>query len=340
MRSVAQILLFLGLMFLPLSQAAADAFIVGNFSLARTGDGAHWSLAARVPPSFKPPMDPIWPSRCHGTSQGQEIMGRELVLNYEVECAGEPQEGEKILIPWPLDGAHLEVITAGSTAAAVSATLPNAPDGILLPMNIAQAEEHASFAVAWRFIKLGMEHILTGWDHLCFLFCLCMLVPVRSLLILVTAFTVGHSISLSLAFLGLVDVPAPPIEALIALSIALLAREALVKDRRQGSFAGAPDRHHWWSYAFTVTGFGLVHGLGFASALNEIGVSPVLRILGLASFNVGVEMGQLCFVTGVIVTLAIMRRIAFERIFRFAGLAGAGSIGTFWMIQRLLEFVA
>ena len=141
-------------------------------------------------------------------------------------------------------------------------------------------------ATGWfDFVKLGVEHILTGYDHLLFLVAL--LATARdawSVVRIVTAFTLAHSVTLSAGALGFVTVPDRIIEPLIAATIVFVALENL--------FAAEPDRRRWvWSF-----GFGLIHGLGFASALGELGLKGAALVRGLVGFNLGVEIGQLLFV--------------------------------------------
>ena len=158
------------------------------------------------------------------------------------------------------------------------------------------------------YLPLGVEHILTGVDHL--LFVLALLIITRGswrLVKTVTAFTVAHSITLSLAALGFVHVPSAPVEAVIALSIVFVAAEIVhSRQGRPGLTERAP-----WVVAFT---FGLLHGFGFAGALSEIGLPQLDIPLALFSFNVGVEIGQLLFIAVgvrvVAVARQVMRRVA------------------------------
>src|SRR5262249_12390020 len=140
----------------------------------------------------------------------------------------------------------------------------------------------------------GIEHILFGFDHLLFVLALILIVRnTRLLLLTVTAFTVAHSITLSLATLGVVHVPRPPVEACIALSILLLASEIVRSQRSQPSLTA-----RWpWAVAFS---FGLLHGLGFASALIDVGLPQGEVPLALFAFNLGVEAGQLAFIAAVV----------------------------------------
>jgi hydrogenase/urease accessory protein HupE len=152
------------------------------------------------------------------------------------------------------------------------------------------------FDVAHTYFWLGVGHILTGVDHLLFVLALIMIVPDRRrLIVTITAFTIAHSISLALATLQVVHFPGPPVEATIALSIVFVAAEIL--RRRQGHEGLAVRKP--WIIAFS---FGLLHGLGFAGALAEVGLPQNAIPLALLCFNVGVEIGQLLFIVLAIVT--------------------------------------
>jgi hydrogenase/urease accessory protein HupE len=191
----------------------------------------------------------------------------------------------------------------------------------------------SALAVAAVYLELGVQHILTGFDHL--LFVLALLIVTRGgwpLIKTVTAFTVAHSLTLALATLGVVHVPPPPVEAMIALSIAFVAAEILRGESRRGLTARAP-----WIVAFA---FGLLHGLGFAGALSEVGLPQGRIPLALLCFNLGVEAGQLLFIAAVLATLALARRIAIH-LPRWADRAvpyAIGSIAMFWVIQRVAAF--
>lgn len=174
------------------------------------------------------------------------------------------------------------------------------------------------------FVKLGVEHILTGYDHLLFLVALLATARgVWSVVRIVTAFTLAHSVTLSVAALGFVTIPDRIIEPLIAATIVWVALENL--------FATEPDRRRWiWSF-----GFGLVHGFGFASALGELGLKGAALVRGLVGFNVGVEIGQLLFVAVFLPALMWLSRGRGARLTpRTASLAVA-AIGTYWLAERL-----
>jgi hydrogenase/urease accessory protein HupE len=151
------------------------------------------------------------------------------------------------------------------------------------------------------FFLLGVEHILTGYDHLLFL--LALLLPgggVLALTKIITAFTVAHSVTLSLATLDIVRLPDRAIEAVIALSIAAVAAENLFL---------RPSVRRRWIISFC---FGLVHGFGFSSALREIGLPAHHLALSLLGFNVGVEVGQALVVTLALPVMLILRKSAYE----------------------------
>lgn len=181
------------------------------------------------------------------------------------------------------------------------------------------------------YLLLGIEHILTGFDHLCFVLGLLLLVHGRArLLKTITAFTVAHSITLAAAALGYVSVSAPVIESLVALSIVFVAVELARAYRgREGLTARQP-----WLIAFT---FGLLHGFAFAGSLADIGL-PAHNIPGaLLLFNLGVEVGQLVFVAVVLVLIDAARRVAWrlDRPARWATAYGIGTLAAYWMIERI-----
>jgi hydrogenase/urease accessory protein HupE len=196
----------------------------------------------------------------------------------------------------------------------------------------------AAGQVAVTYLRLGVEHILGGIDHLLFVLALLILVKgTRRLIATVTAFTVAHSLTLAGATLGFVHVPGPPVEAAIALSIVFVATEII--HRRQGQI-GLTERYPW-IVAFT---FGLLHGFGFASALSEVGLPQSAIPIALLFFNVGVEIGQLLFIAAVFTVIMLAREIKQRLIFsqplwlwRIPPYV-IGSLAMFWVIQRVAAF--
>jgi hydrogenase/urease accessory protein HupE len=198
------------------------------------------------------------------------------------------------------------------------------------------AVRQGPLAVVGAYLEHGVQHILFGVDHLLFILALILIVrSKRTLLLTVTAFTAAHSITLSLATLGVVHVPGPPVEACIALSILLVASEILRLQQGQASLTASRP----WAVAFA---FGLLHGLGFASALIDIGLPQRDVPLALFAFNVGVEAGQLVFIAGVLGVMQLGRLLpipatAGHRL-RNATSYGIGTVAAFWFVERLAAF--
>ncbi len=186
--------------------------------------------------------------------------------------------------------------------------------------------------VAATYGMLGIEHILSGWDHLLFVLALLIIVPGwRSLVATVTSFTIAHSITLGAATLGWVKVPAAPVEAVIALSILFVAVEIVHwKQGRPGITRRAP-----WLVAFT---FGLLHGFGFAGALSEIGLPEHAIPLALLFFNLGVEAGQLLFIAAVGLAWSVLGMFNWPRWAWRVPVYGIGAMAAFWTIERIAGF--
>ena len=184
------------------------------------------------------------------------------------------------------------------------------------------------------YTGLGIGHILTGVDHLLFVLALVLIVRGRRrLLLTITAFTIAHSITLALATLGVVRIAGPPVEATIALSIVFVASEILrLRQGREGIAVRKP-----WVIAFA---FGLLHGLGFAGALAEVGLPQNSIPLALLFFNVGVEIGQLIFIAVVLAFAAIARRVLRNHDEWTVALPAylIGSVASFWVFERIAAF--
>jgi len=187
------------------------------------------------------------------------------------------------------------------------------------------------------YLVFGVEHILKGFDHLLFVACLIFIAGTwRRILVTITGFTLAHSVTLTLAALELIRLPIPPIEAVIALSIVFLARE-IALDKRDTLT---------WKYPIAVSsGFGLLHGFGFASALSDIGLPQTEIPAALLAFNLGVEIGQVLFVSALIAAVRLIQ-LGFRND-RNDWLARAqapaayivGSITMYWTIERVAGFL-
>lgn len=180
-----------------------------------------------------------------------------------------------------------------------------------------------------RYVALGVEHIATGVDHLLFVLALLLLVRGRARLVAtITAFTAGHSATLALAALSLVDAPRAAVEACIALSVLVVAHE-LARERTHGP--SLTERAPW----LVAGGFGLLHGLGFAGALSGAGLPSGAVVPALFGFNLGVELGQLAFVAVGLAAAALARSVRAARPLRELTVLGIGGAASYFLIDRL-----
>lgn len=193
--------------------------------------------------------------------------------------------------------------------------------------------ETSTYDVIKTYTKLGIEHILLGIDHLLFVIALIIITMGKWKIIkTITAFTLAHSITLSLAALGYVNFPTPPVEAVIALSIVFLAVEIIKNQNGKETLTSKKP----WLVAFT---FGLLHGFGFAGALSNIGLPQQDIPFALAFFNIGVEIGQIAFI---LVVLAFIKLLSYKKewpvFIRKIPAYTIGSMATFWMKERIVVF--
>ncbi|OIQ41270.1 MAG: hypothetical protein BM563_00875 [Bacteroidetes bacterium MedPE-SWsnd-G1] len=195
-------------------------------------------------------------------------------------------------------------------------------------------KEPSKYEVVTTYLILGVEHILIGIDHLFFVLALLLItVGFRKLIKTVTAFTIAHSITLSLSALGVVGLPGPPVEAVIALSIVFLAVELIKHYKGETGLT----MKYPWVVAFT---FGLLHGFGFAGALADIGLPQAEIPLALLFFNVGVEVGQILFILAVLGFIFILKKLKkswpnwIQQVTPYA----IGSVAAFWLIERVVGF--
>jgi hydrogenase/urease accessory protein HupE len=189
-------------------------------------------------------------------------------------------------------------------------------------------------AVAGTYLGLGVEHILTGYDHLLFVFAMILITGGGWKLVkTVSAFTASHSLTLTAATLGWVHIPQRPVEAIIALSIVFVAVE--IVHARQGRI-GLTARMPW----VVALAFGLLHGLGFAGGLSEAGLPDGQIPLALLFFSVGVEIGHFVFVGAVVAVIALGRRVQWVMPgwARLAPPYAIGSVAACWLIQRVANF--
>ncbi len=326
------ILLLAALLALCPALARAHALDPAYLELTAMGDD-RWRVIWRVPDVVGQPMalTPRLPEGCSYVPPPPVFDGRGWSTTFEALCPaglaggvvridGLERTGTDTLLRYELepgDGQGLRLT-------------PGAPE-VALPDN------PGPLGVLGAYVSLGVVHILEGADHLMFVLALLLLIrDPRRLLWTITAFTLAHSITLAAATIGWLRLPPAPVEVVIALSIVFLAWElALPPDRRDPLAMRYP--------ALVSFGFGLIHGLGFAGALRDIGLPRGDIPLALFSFNVGVELGQVMFIAACLAFGYLARRLvpvlathgpALSRVASY----GIGSLAAFWVIQRLSGF--
>ena len=204
-----------------------------------------------------------------------------------------------------------------------------------IPLSSGDKGSRSGSGTAASYMNMGVNHILLGIDHLLFVLGLLLLSRGWGLLIkTITAFTVGHSISLALATLGMVNVPAKPLSAAIALSIVFLAGELVRADRGDESLTIRKP----WLVSF---GFGLLHGLGFAGALVALGLPRADVPLALLFFNIGVEIGQILFVAAVLAVMYSLRKIdiTLPAWGKPIPVYIMGAVAGFWFVGRFVDML-
>lgn len=281
-------------------EARAHALQPGYLELQMLGPES-WRAFWRKPAVGGAPM-PIevqLPARCDQREAPEaRFDGAAYVAQWLVTCPGGLAGGE-IAIPG-LEATRTDVLVRYEREPGVGATQRLTPDApsFVVPTSPGLLE------VARSYFGLGVDHILEGADHLLFVFALLLLIrdPWR-LVAAVTAFTVAHSLTLAAASVGWLVVPAPPVEAVVALSIMFLASELL--HEREGE-QRVTERFPW----VVAFAFGLLHGLGFATALKEIGLPEGDVPLALLAFNLGVEAGQLLFIAAVLLAASLLHRLS------------------------------
>ncbi len=269
-------------------------------------------------------LDPVFPDGCDASPIKLEAARGAVVSRWRLSCPLEQGEIHIDGLDRTLTDVFLRIRRIDGSQ--VSTVLKPAAATFTLGAE-------ASGAPLFAYLRIGVDHILFGYDHLLFVLGLCLLVRRSQLLLTVTAFTVAHSITLGLSTLAGLTLPGPPVEAVIALSLILLAREAITVQRGGASLTAA----YPWLIAF---GFGLIHGFGFAGALSEIGLPANQEVWALLLFNLGVELGQVLFVLVLLAAAWLIVQLGRSRL-GLAKTVGAyliGLSGTIWMVERVAGF--
>lgn len=306
------------------STASAHALDPVLFELQERPDGKV-DVTWKAPNAQVPGVDlrPLLPPECRQVGERTtEERDEAVVSKWVMDCGG------------GLVGRRIGIVGLESTDALLRIGLASGSvDRRVLGADHASVvveAEPTRLDVLMDYARLGIEHIAGGIDHLLFVFGLLLLTGgTRQLVATITAFTLGHSVTLAAAALELVRVPQAPVEVVIALTIYILAVE-LARDAAPGATLL---RRRPWAMAFS---FGLLHGLGFAGALREAGLPAGDVPLALLSFNVGIEAGQLAFVGIVLAVLAMVRpRLAdWPILVRLVPVYAMGIASAYWIFVR------
>lgn len=321
----ALLLALLVLITMPTS-ARADELRPGYLELTQV-DAERWTMIWKAPilGGLATKARPQLPPFCATGAVQSRLDGGAVIAAIAVRCSK------------PLAGAKVGI--AGMDAAFTDALLRVAPlDRPVQAERLTPAKPTAvvtAIADRWQvgrtYLRLGIEHILAGYDHLLFVIALVLLIGRPwSVVRAATAFTLAHTLTLAGTTLGLFGLAQAPVEALIALSIVFLAVEIAKQDPAHPRLSERIP----WLVAFA---FGLVHGFGFAGALREIGLPQGEVPMALVAFNVGVELGQLVIIAAVLGVLTVLRRAA-PAALRPATLTATyaiGAISSLWLIERI-----
>jgi len=315
MNAMLRILLLATLALLT-SEAAAHEMSMAEMELRETARGEflwQWTATNR---GVVEDLTPLWPDGCRADTNALRCGEHGLQGTLAMEGVGKRYSAALVKVFW-LDG-QTRVYTL--TAAQPTVQLYGSAE-----------DKRGMGEIASAYVVLGVEHILTGFDHLAFVLGLLFLVGFnRRLVATITAFTLAHSLTLALSALGWLTLRPPPVEAAIALSIMLVAGEALHT---------RPTLARRWP-ALVAFLFGLVHGLGFAGALKEIGLPQNHLAVALLTFNVGVEVGQLLVVGGAyLLWRGLSGSTAFIRA-RTPALYAIGGVAAYWSLARIVNILA
>lgn len=311
--------------------AQADTLRPGYLALTQTRVG-HWQMVWRVPirGGIGPHARPILPDNCAISGPVHRMREAEaVVVRADVTCRGSIAGGRIGIADLGSNSADILVRVAPLGQATEALRITPAHPITHLP---SAAENPGRLAVAATYFRIGIDHILEGYDHLLFVISLVLLVAngwavVRA----VTAFTIAHSLTLAGVTMGLFGLPQAPVEAVIALSILFLAVEIIKND----PLAPRLSQRLPWLVAFA---FGLLHGFGFAGALREVGLPQGDVPLALVAFNLGVEAGQIAVVAVTLTLLWLLARLR-PHVVTLTIRAATYAIGVtaaYWLIERML----
>lgn len=296
----------------------------------------HYQVGLRLPPSIPDFNQPEL--IVSGTCSDSPLIGHssefdltsKVGMNFRLWKCDEGLSGKTLKIQYPLAPPALPTVLRVSLLSGHTNTQVFPPGENQFQFPDAETKSN----VAKDYLRLGVHHIWAGTDHLLFVLCLIFIAgSFRRILATITGFTLAHSVTLVLSATKVVILAVPPIEALIALSVVFLAVE-VYKGRRENLT---------WRFPFLISiAFGLLHGLGFAAALNQVGLPGQELLTGLLFFNVGVEVGQVLFVIPIVAVLFLIKKVAHsfgktgieQKLPRVIGYA-AGCAATLWFFERV-----
>ena len=296
--------------------AVAHEMSMAEMELRETSRGEFlWQWTASNDRQAGKELTPVWPTGCRAEMNVVRCGDAGMQGTLEMEGVGQRYSAALVKVFW-LDGqSRVYTLTAGQPTVHLYGS----------------ADDRRGWGeIASAYTVLGVEHILTGIDHLLFVIGLLFLVGFRRKLVwTITAFTAAHSLTLASAALGWLTLRSAPVEACIALSIVLVAAEAL-RDR-QTLARRLP--------ALVSFIFGLVHGLGFAGALKDIGLPENHLWIALLTFNVGVEFGQLMTVGAAWLVYRVVRQLPLMPLARQTTLYAIGSVAAYWSCTRIVTIL-
>ncbi len=301
------------------------------------------ALRKLTPTALDAAFRAVWPElsgSIHISSGGQrlvpvlidakipEIGNVELPRDSRIKLRSELADGDAraVVFGWNAENGPLIVRQAGGGNKAYTGYLKGGQ--LSAPMSRDGTVDQGALQTFLHYIVIGFEHIIPkGLDHILFVLGLFFFaLRVRPLLIQVTAFTLAHTITLALASLGTISAPASIVEPLIAASIVYVAIENIFGSKL-----------NVWR-TVVVFGFGLLHGLGFASVLGDVGLQPTQFAVGLIGFNVGVELGQLAViaVAFVLIGLPLGKKPWYRNRIALPCSVAIALVGAFWFVERVL----
>ncbi len=301
----------------------ADEIRPGYLSISEQ-DGLQYQVVIKLPMRGEGILDlyPQYPEDCNARLLDSFQGGRAATQYWRVSCQQSLQGRDVVIQNLSLSGTDVYLRYQTGESEYHYRLTPAQPSQRLANN---KGEQHGN---VWSsYILLGMEHILIGWDHLFFVLLLMFIMRSRKqLLLAVTGFTLAHSITLIASTLGWVNVPVVSVEILIAASIVFVARE-IVKSEAQESLTIR------YPLAMTVF-FGLFHGLGFASVLQDIGLPRQSIPQALVSFNIGVEIGQLLFISAILLIQCAVFKFVQQKAFVKYASYGVGMSASYWVLAR------